>query len=85
MSIPYRSRWEPESESKPAAATTTTLPGGLQISLPPSIAALVDVNVDPHVMELQRQLNVVGVLSDVWSGIMQLQSIAVTDWQRTVM
>eukprot|EP00878_Enallax_costatus_P045609 GHUV01055032.1.p1 GENE.GHUV01055032.1~~GHUV01055032.1.p1 ORF type:complete len:335 (+),score=62.64 GHUV01055032.1:265-1269(+) len=55
-----RSRWEPECDrTAAAAATTTTLPGGLQISLPPSIAALVDVNVDPHAMELQRQLNVV--------------------------
>jgi len=49
-----RSRWEPGSEQKPAAM----LPG-LQIALPASIAALVDIHVDPAVLELQRQLNAV--------------------------
>eukprot|EP00879_Flechtneria_rotunda_P016793 GHRR01017577.1.p1 GENE.GHRR01017577.1~~GHRR01017577.1.p1 ORF type:complete len:505 (+),score=142.42 GHRR01017577.1:148-1662(+) len=48
-----RSRWEPETDLKPA-----TLPG-LQIALPPSIAALVDIHLDPQVLELQRQLNIV--------------------------
>lgn len=48
-----RSRWEPESQAQPA------LLQGLQIALPPSIAALVDAHVDPRVMELQRQLNIV--------------------------
>lgn len=51
-----RSRWEPESGNKQAA----TLPG-LQITLPPTIAALVDIHVDPVVMDLQRQLNNVSV------------------------
>jgi hypothetical protein len=46
-----RSRWEPETEAKPAVLQ------GLQIALPPSIAALVDVHVDLKVTELQRQLN----------------------------
>jgi len=50
-----RSRWEPETETKPA------LIQGLQIALPPSIAALVDMHVDPKVMELQRQLNNVSI------------------------
>lgn len=52
-----RSRWEPETEAKPAVLQ------GLQIALPPSIAALVDAHVDPKVMELQRQLNIVSVVS----------------------
>lgn len=51
-----RSRWEPETEAKPGVLA------GLQIALPPSIAALVDAHVDPKVMELQRQLNIVSVL-----------------------
>eukprot|EP00883_Tetradesmus_obliquus_P014405 jgi/Sobl393_1/7448/SZX73474.1 len=57
-----RSRWEPESDAKPAAAAAggggvlTGLPGALAL-LPPSLAALVDIHVDPKVMELQRQLN----------------------------
>lgn len=46
-----RSRWGPETENKPGVLQ------GLQIALPPSIAALVDMHVDPKVMELQRQLN----------------------------
>ena len=44
-----RSRWEPE-ESKP-----TVIPG-MQIALPASVAHLMDLNVDPKVMEIQRQL-----------------------------
>jgi hypothetical protein len=32
------------------------LPGALAL-LPPSLAALVDIHVDPQVMEIQRQLN----------------------------
>ncbi|KAF6262591.1 hypothetical protein COO60DRAFT_1699170, partial [Scenedesmus sp. NREL 46B-D3] len=55
-----RSRWEPESDSKPAAAGTGAvlqgLPGALAL-LPPSLAALVDIHVDPQVLEIQRQLN----------------------------
>jgi hypothetical protein len=49
-----RSRWEPE-ESKP-----TVIPG-LQIALPASLAHLVDINVDPKVMEIQRHLTNVSV------------------------
>jgi hypothetical protein len=52
-----RSRWEPESGNKQAA----TLPG-LQITLPPTIAALVDIHVDPVALDLQRQLNNVSVI-----------------------
>lgn len=52
-----RSRWEPETEAKPAVLQ------GLQIALPPSIAALVDAHVDPKVTELQRQLNIVSTCS----------------------
>jgi hypothetical protein len=52
-----RSRWEPETEAKPAVLQ------GLQIALPPSIAALVDVHVDLKVTELQRQLNIVSTCS----------------------
>jgi hypothetical protein len=52
-----RSRWEPETETKPAVLQ------GLQIALPPSIAALVDAHVDPKVTELQRQLNIVSTCS----------------------
>lgn len=51
-----RSRWEPETEANSGVLA------GLQIALPPSIAALVDAHVDPKVMELQRQLNIVSVL-----------------------
>jgi hypothetical protein len=57
-----RSRWEPETEVKPAVLA------GLQIALPPSIAALVDAHVDPKVMELQRQLNIVSVLCGAGSS-----------------
>lgn len=51
-----RSRWEPETEAKLGIIQ------GLQIALPPAIAALVDAHVDPKTMELQRQLNIVSVL-----------------------
>jgi transcription initiation factor TFIID subunit TAF12 len=51
-----RSRWEPETEAKPGIIQ------GLQIALPPAIAALVDAHVDPKTMELQRQLNIVSLL-----------------------
>lgn len=47
-----RSRWAPE---EPALTTIPGLPLG--IVLPPTIAALVDIN--PETMELQRQLNAV--------------------------
>jgi hypothetical protein len=36
------------------------LPGALAL-LPPSLAALVDIHVDPQVLEIQRQLNNVSV------------------------
>lgn len=45
-----RSRWEPE-ESKAAVIP------GLQIALPASIAHLVDFNINPEALEIQRQLN----------------------------
>jgi hypothetical protein len=68
-----RSRWEPETEAKPA------LFQGLQIALPPAIAALVDIHVDPRVMELQRQLNTVSaaagnVVGLCWEGTPQASS-----------
>jgi hypothetical protein len=50
-----RSRWEPETQAQPGLLQS------LQVALPPSIAALVDAHVDPKVMELQRQLNIVSV------------------------
>lgn len=60
-----RSRWEPETETKPA------LIQGLQIALPPSIAALVDMHVDPKVMELQRQLNNVSIQDPSACSVLQ--------------
>lgn len=55
-----RSRWGPETENTTAPGAAA-LVQGLQITLPPSIAALVDMHVDPRVTELQRQLNIVSV------------------------
>lgn len=53
-----KSRWE-QGPEVPAAAPTTapTVPGMLTLSLPPSLAHL--INFDPESLELNRQLNIV--------------------------
>lgn len=52
-----RSRWE-QQEAKPAPTTQVTAG---QIVLPEAIAALVNMHVDPKVVELQAQLKLVSV------------------------